>query len=81
MPTFLPAAAKWVGGFGVLVFYVLEVGGWVWGLGFLKGDWEVGWEKKRNPDGDRVIGVVLLCAHPRNAFYVAKWTFTCPLRG
>ena len=30
---------------------------------------------------DRVLGVVLLRAHPRNAFYVAKWTFTCPLRG
>ena len=30
---------------------------------------------------DRVLGVVLLCAHPRNAFYVAKWTFMCPLRG
>ena len=30
---------------------------------------------------DRVIGVVLLCAHPRNAVYVAKWTFMCPLCG
>ena len=31
--------------------------------------------------GDGVIGVVLLCAHPRNAVYVAKWTFMCPLCG
>ena len=30
---------------------------------------------------DRVFGVVLLCAHPRNALYVVKWTFMCPLRG
>ena len=30
---------------------------------------------------NRVIGVVLLCAHPRNAVYVAKWTFMCPLCG
>ena len=30
---------------------------------------------------DGVLGVVLLCAHPRNALYVAKWTFMCPLRG
>ena len=27
------------------------------------------------------MGVVLLRAHPRNGFYVAKWTFMCPLRG
>ena len=28
-----------------------------------------------------MIGVVLLCAHPRNALYVEKWTFMCSLRG
>ena len=32
-------------------------------------------------EADRVIGVVLLCAHPRNALYVEKWTFMCSLRG
>ena len=30
---------------------------------------------------DRVIGVVLLCAHPRNALYVENWIFMCSLRG
>ena len=35
----------------------------------------------RLASSNRVIGVVLLCAHPRNAVYVAKWTFMCPLCG
>ena len=30
---------------------------------------------------DRVIGVMLLCAHPTYAVYVTKWTFMCPLCG
>ena len=37
--------------------------------------------EKKLASSNRVIGVVLLCAHPRNAVYVAKWTFMCPLCG